>query len=360
MDYNITYRQKDKGLQAIISYKDSNGKWKQKSKQGFENSRGGKAKAKEWALKTLSELETTVKIESEYTDMLFKNFVKIYLEDKKGTVTLNTYKTNEYALGKFSNLNNIMLSKITPIHIKNSLKELSNNLKPVTVKNYYTALKTLFKAAMDEYKILTVNPCSKYSLEPSASEEKRALTKEEQKKLIKEMKKVKNPIYYIGSLIALRCGLRVGEILGLTWDNVDFKNKTIYVRKQWKLVDDKKYGFGKLKTNNSSRDVPVSDFVLNELKEYKLNRAIDISNRVIPCKNTRSFITLVIKHYKKFGFDISIHELRHTYATNLVANGLDFKTVAKLMGHTVEQTMAIYSHVTDDMIKRARTIIDKF
>ena len=92
MDYNVNYRKKDKGIQAIVSYKVGN-KWKQKSKQGFENSRTGKAKAKEWALKTLSELETTVKIESEYTDMLFKNFVKIYLEDKKGTVSLNTYKT---------------------------------------------------------------------------------------------------------------------------------------------------------------------------------------------------------------------------------------------------------------------------
>ena len=56
MEYNITSRQKDKGWQYIISYKDKNGKWRQKSKQGFELSREGKRKGKEWAMNTLKEL----------------------------------------------------------------------------------------------------------------------------------------------------------------------------------------------------------------------------------------------------------------------------------------------------------------
>lgn len=66
------------------------------------------------------------------------------------------------------------------------------------------------------------------------------------------------------------------------------------------------------------------------------------------------------REYVKLGLDISVHELRHTYATNLIANGVDFKTAAKFLGHSVEMTMAIYSHVTDDMIKRATDIIDNY
>lgn len=58
------------------------------------------------------------------------------------------------------------------------------------------------------------------------------------------------------------------------------------------------------------------------------------------------------------GYDITIHVLRHTYATNLLANGLDFKTVARLMGRDVEQTIKTYSYVTDDMIKRATRVIN--
>ena len=65
------------------------------------------------------------------------------------------------------------------------------------------------------------------------------------------------------------------------------------------------------------------------------------------------------KIYKKLGYEITIHDLRHTYATHLIANGLDFKTVAQLMGHDVQETIKTYSHVTDDMIKKAANVIEK-
>ena len=69
-------------------------------------------------------------------------------------------------------------------------------------------------------------------------------------------------------------------------------------------------------------------------------------------------IELTYKYFKLYGYNISIHELRHTYATMLISKGLDFKTVAKLMGHEVEQTLKTYSHVTDDMMKKAKDIIN--
>ena len=60
MEYNITYREKNAGLQAIISYKTELGKWKQKSKQGFPNSREGKRKAKKWADETLQTIKNNL------------------------------------------------------------------------------------------------------------------------------------------------------------------------------------------------------------------------------------------------------------------------------------------------------------
>ena len=62
---------------------------------------------------------------------------------------------------------------------------------------------------------------------------------------------------------------------------------------------------------------------------------------------------------KELGYNICLHELRHTYATKLIANGIDFKTAAYLLGHKVEQTMNTYSHVTNDMISNARNIINQ-
>jgi Site-specific recombinase XerD len=63
--------------------------------------------------------------------------------------------------------------------------------------------------------------------------------------------------------------------------------------------------------------------------------------------------------YKNLGYNISVRELRHTYSTGLVAQGLDFKTIAKLMGHDLQQTIKPYSHVTNDMMKRATKIINE-
>ena len=60
---------------------------------------------------------------------------------------------------------------------------------------------------------------------------------------------------------------------------------------------------------------------------------------------------------KRQGYNITLHELRHTYATMLISNGVDFKTAALLLGHDVEQTMKTYSHVNEDMLNKASNII---
>ena len=62
----------------------------------------------------------------------------------------------------------------------------------------------------------------------------------------------------------------------------------------------------------------------------------------------------------KAGYDVTVHELRHTFATILIQNNVDFKTAAKLLGHDVEQTMNTYSHVNDEMLERAKNVIQKF
>jgi integrase len=134
--------------------------------------------------------------------------------------------------------------------------------------------------------------------------------------------------------------------------------------KQWKQVkvdkkDDKKsniYDFGNLKSKNSNREVPIPLITLNELK--KCSNVVNIDNRIFKFKNTDSTSICVNRLLKRKGYDITIHELRHTYATMLISNGVDFKTAAKLLGHTVQQTMKVYSHVNDDMMKRATGIIE--
>ena len=94
------------------------------------------------------------------------------------------------------------------------------------------------------------------------------------------------------------------------------------------------------------------------LKEYKNNYPISITGRLINIKSSNSYSNVLIKIYRRMGYDISVHELRHTYTTNLIANGIDFKTAAMLIGDTVDMVMKVYSHVNKDMMNKARDIIN--
>ena len=99
MDYKEHIRKKDKGLQAILSYKEGK-KWKQKSKQGFEDSRKGKKEAKEWLRKALDELENNLKLDRDHADITFKEFSEMYLEDRKVNISVNTYVSFRAAFKK--------------------------------------------------------------------------------------------------------------------------------------------------------------------------------------------------------------------------------------------------------------------
>lgn len=82
------------------------------------------------------------------------------------------------------------------------------------------------------------------------------------------------------------------------------------------------------------------------------NNVKDFSQRLFPDKDTSTSSVRLSLKFKKLGFDNSIHDLRHTYATMLIADGVDFKTVSNLLGDTVETVMKTYSHFTSNMTEK--------
>lgn len=359
LEYNVTYRQKDKGIQVIVSYKDNTGKWKQKSKQGFENNRIGKNKAKEWADNIILELKQLGTISREYTDITFKEFYDLFISDRTTTLRASTLKGYNDSIQHFETLYNFKLKDINTMDIQREVNKLES-LSSASIDAYLKKIKCLFNFAVNKYEVINKNPVKNIEYTGNNPKEKTALTDAELKKLLSTLKTLRTYRPYIASLLASKCGLRIGELCGLTWKDINFNTKNINVDKQW--IKDKKgiWGFGELKSLNSYRNVPIPPIVIKELKILKQTYPIDISSRILKVKNTTAFSSDLIVRYKKFGFDISVHELRHTYATNLIANGIDFKTAAKFLGHDIEQTMKTYTHVNDDMIRNARNIIEKF
>lgn len=362
MEYNITYRQKDKGIQAIVSYKDNNGKWKQKSKQGFENNRIGKNKAKEWADNTVLNLKQIKTVNREHKDITFKEFYDLFLSDRYNSLRQKTITGYNDSIIHFTALYDIPLKDITTMDIQREVNKLKG-LESSSIEAYLKRIKCLFNFAVNKYELILKSPIKNIEYEKTRTKEKKALTDFELKKLLlnlKTSKTIKTIKPYMSSLLASKCGLRIGEICGLTWDNIDFDNKLMTINKQWGKNEDGIWEFRKLKSFKSYRTVPVPHNVMKELVILKQSYPVNINNRILNINDKDAFSSNIIKIYKKSGFDISIHELRHTYATNLIANGIDFKTAAKLLGHDVKQTMETYSHVNDDMFNNAKNIIERF
>ena len=292
--------------------------------------------------------------------MKLNKIVQKYLEVQKFIVKQRTYlyylQINDIYISKFN-------KKISTENLNNFINELKEHYSYSTIKSIKTLINSSLKFISKEYhskriqctlKLKNINLKKVYSLDKS-----------EQQKL--EQYILGNKKYYhYGIIISLFTGLRLGELLSLKWKNIDFKNKFIYVKstlfsisKNHKLIQIEDTP----KTSSSIREIPISKTLLTILKELKLSSKCEyvISSRknknVIPRTYQKSFEDLLkrlnIKHY---GF----HSLRHTFATRLLEQGTDIKTISELLGHSSPTiTLNKYVHTNLENKRKAITNLTK-
>ncbi|KGN00756.1 integrase [Clostridium novyi A str. 4570] len=183
--------------------------------------------------------------------------------------------------------------------------------------------------------------------------------------------------YETAFILALGTGLRLGELLGLKWSDIDFDNNTLSVSRAIKRTTIiNKQGERKSqiieqlpKTKTSIRTVPIPTNIMEKLKESKQKHSVikkenedlynntdyifsdKLGNPLDPKRIPRNFKSVL----KKAGLkDIKFHSLRHTYATRLFEAGVPIKTVQTLMGHSdITTTMNIYTHVMPEEKNKA-------
>lgn len=209
--------------------------------------------------------------------------------------------------------------------------------------------------------------------------EKRVLTSEEIQVLYQTSRDGRLYPFFV---IALNTGMRMGEILGLTWDCLDFENGIIHVEKTLcNLPNGGKtiYEFHPPKSKAGRRNIPMSKLVkevLLEQKEWregvekrfepregfenlvftsKTNHPLHSSN----VKDSINYLITKINEENAMAFEhFTPHCLRHTFATNCIAKGMRPKTLQKLLGHnSLQMTMDLYCHVLDETLKEEMAII---
>jgi integrase len=228
----------------------------------------------------------------------------------------------------------------------NGEEEEENGLRAAktnTVNMEIQTLRTIFKIAI-QWGYLEKNPTEgiKY-LKVTDAKAPRFLTKEEIKTLLENCGEELYPIF----LTFLYTGLRKGELINLTWDDVDFKRKKIKVKakEDWQ-------------PKTSEREIPMHEEVQKVLNLLKENNSV--KSKYVFCAPDGGKCKLKLRERlmqvtKKCGLpDVTkIHSLRHTFASHLVMSGVDLPTVAKLMGHADISTTMMYAHLAPDHLSGA-------
>lgn len=153
--------------------------------------------------------------------------------------------------------------------------------------------------------------------------------------------------------LAALAGLRKGEVFGLQWDDIDLKQKEINLQRQYFLGD-----IGPLKTDSSKTVLPICDKLKLILAEWKLQSGSPIW--VFPGKNDKPLYpdTWVTKHFKKILQENNLppmrfHDLKHTFVSILIGQGIPTADVQQLARHTSYQTtIDIYRHLLPNQLEK--------
>lgn len=173
----------------------------------------------------------------------------------------------------------------------------------------------------------------------------------------------------IGIMIALCCGLRIGEVCALQWKNVDMAGRIISVAStvgriyNCELMETEQY-VSTPKTPNSNREIPISPLLFKALNMVKKQQTVEkyVVGEGYKAKEPRTYREIFNRILKQLGIPtIVFHTARHTFATRCIESGCDYKTVSVILGHSnVATTLNLYVHPNLDQKKRCISRMNKF
>ena len=281
-------------------------------------------------------------------------------------------------------IGSMRLSDVKPMHCKIVLNRMDAVYAGSTIRQTYIAMGTMLRSAVMN-KMIFEHPMDgvRYTKPVRAVDDIKFLTVEEQQIFMEAAKRSHNYRQYA---LLLETGLRTGELIGLTWDAIDWRKRTLTVNKtleyrhkqdSWRAGPPKtatsyrtipltNRAFDILKECYSERDTRKESDTLSQILEY-IDRRTGETNYLVmkdlvfinfrtgePAKNS-SYDTHLYKLCDEAGIKrFCMHALRHTYATRAIESGMQPKVLQKLLGHkSIKTTMDRYVHVTDDSMTSA-------
>lgn len=355
-------------------YVKINGKLTQKSVYGAterEVNDKMKAQKKLYEEKENSDIPGEIKV-----DISVEDWIKVWVKDYKklnvAESTLNGYisKIKSYIIPFFKTKKVIEVGKRDVQLMINGLIDRKKPLSYKTRKDTLGICRMIFQSAIDDVPLIEYNPAVGVKLgKKDPPKEKNIMSVEEQLEVMQILMSEYNGIAYF-ALFTL--GVRASELAGFLWKDLDSICENINVERGFQVLDvydddlnriglTKKYTA--LKSYNSHRQLPIISILKEELLKYKkqimenlnITDESELDNESIFRTKIGNISADYLRHrlnnvLKKYNFrKVTVHELRHTFATRCLESGIDMKTLQMLLGHADYSTTAnIYAHVLAD------------
>ncbi len=288
----------------------------------------------------------------------FKDFAEDWFQNE--VKNRKSLQTQRIYIGVLKNyiypiLGNSKLKEVAIKHaraIENHMLELGKH--PLTVNKVIMVFKTVLNDAVKSNNLLK-NPIKGYPELPVPPRDLTYWSKEEVKTFLDF---VKNDPYYDLYVVTLNTGLRLGEILGLLWDKVDFVNGQIVVSRSLS-----RSGLKNSTKTNRTRFIPMNAKVKTILEKRFKERLNDQFVFAESNGDHLDYNHLTERHFmvaqRESGLKklIRFHDLRHTFASHFMMNGGNLYTLQKLLGHSDMQTTMIYAHLDSDFLKQSVNLI---
>ena len=298
----------------------------------------------------------------EWMDVWFENYAKVKVRPSSHQ-TYRGYIDNHIK----PNIGKIPLSKLTSLELQKFYKKLlssgrveriesekqSKGLSPKTVRNLHQIIASAMKLAREQ-KLIAVDPTDGCALPKVEHREMKTLPVEQLASFLREAKESGVfELYYV----ELATGLRRGELLGLKWEDLDLDRDNLRVKRQVARINGEVVE-APLKTKNAYRTLPLAKDTVDVLNQQK--KKVGASPWVFPGPtggpmSPDSVLHMLHRVLKRAGLPrVRFHDLRHTFATLALQNGVDVKTVSGMLGHySAGFTLDTYAHVTTSAQRQA-------
>jgi len=347
----------NKYLISIYLGRGDNGKRKEKSEMFYGTIQQAKLRASELEVK----LKKKKKRFGPAKGMTLGKYLRLWLERVEGTVAGRTWQKYRWQVEKLlqaEGLPDLPLYDLTAFELQGALSSLRGILKPRTLKDLHSVLKTALRQAA-AWGIMDADITAGLRPPRVPKQERRVLAPEELKKLLEAASAYK---HYLPIRLMALAGLRLGEVLGLKWSDLDFDTGTMSVRRS---VNIRTRQLQQTKTAAGERELLLDKETIKLLKEHRKKQAKDLRARasglIFATPDGRPLREMAVRRafyaaLRKAGLPhMRLHDLRHTAGSLLLDAGCSLPTVAAFLGHSSPATTAaVYAHA----VRKGGVVID--